>query len=182
MRARLVFIVAAILLVGAFAALNWSEFMRMSPLSFGGAVSEAPLGFIMLCILGVTLLAFLISSAAQESRNLADYGRHARALEAQRELADRAEASRFTDLRTHMETLLRENRQREAIAATEFEKAIVQSQRDIRTQLEQMNQAMATQLRDFETRFDSRIERLNVPAFDATGRPVEVPIRDRVKL
>jgi hypothetical protein len=65
MRARLLFLVVAILLVAGFAALNWSEFMRPAPLSFGTQVVDAPLGLIMLGILGVTLLVFLISSAMQ---------------------------------------------------------------------------------------------------------------------
>ena len=35
MRARLVLLLVAILLVAGFAALNWGEFMRTSPLNFG---------------------------------------------------------------------------------------------------------------------------------------------------
>ena len=75
-----------------------------------------------------------------------EHRRHAKALEAQRVLADKAEASRFTDLRQYLDTHLRESRQREAIAATEFEKAMVQSQRELRSQLEQMNRTLAARL------------------------------------
>ena len=115
MRARLLFIIVAILLVAGFAAQNWPEFQRTAPLNFGVVVSNAPLGVILLGVLLVSLLVFLISSAVQESRHLMEHRRHAKSLEAQRDLADKAEASRFTDLRQHIDTHLRESRQREAI-------------------------------------------------------------------
>ena len=72
MRARLIFIVIAIVLVGGFAAQNWGEFNQASPLTFGVVQSEAPLGLILLGVLGITLLVFLFSSAMQESRSRAN--------------------------------------------------------------------------------------------------------------
>jgi hypothetical protein len=181
MRARLIFIFVAILLLAGFSALNWSEINRTAPLSFGVITAQARPGLILLGLLVLTLAVFLVSSATQEARYLMEHRRHAKALEAQRILADTAEASRFTDLRQHLDTHLRENRQREAIAATEFEKAMVQSQRELRTQLEQMNHALATRLGEIESRIDSRLEQVN-PAADVTPRPVDVPLRDRVKV
>jgi uncharacterized integral membrane protein len=177
MRARLIFIVVAILLLAGFSALNWSEINRSVPLSFGVITAQAPLGSILLGLLVLTLAVFLISSATQEARYLMEHRRHAKALEAQRVLADTAEASRFTDLRQHLDTHLRENRQREAIAATEFEKAMVQSQRELRTELEQMSRALVARLGEI----DSRLERFNPPV-DVNARPADVPLRDRVKV
>jgi uncharacterized integral membrane protein len=181
MRARLIFIFVAILLLAAFSALNWSEFNRTVPLSFGVISFQAPLGLILLGLLALTLGVFLVSSATQEARYLLEHRRHAKALDAQRVLADTAEASRFTDLRQHLDTHLRENRQREAIAATEFEKAMVQSQRELRTQLEQMNQALVARMGEIESRIDSRLERGN-PAVDVSPRPADTLPRDRVKV
>jgi len=177
MRARLIFIVVAIVLLAAFSALNWSEITRAAPLSFGVITAQAPLGLILLVVLGLTLAVFLISSATQEARYLMEHRRHAKALEAQRVLADTAEASRFTDLRQYLDTHLRENRQREAIADTEFEKAMVQSQRELRGELEQMNKTLAAWLGEVE----SRLER-STPAVDVSSRPADVPLRDRVKV
>jgi uncharacterized integral membrane protein len=165
MRARVVVLVAAILLVAAFAALNWSEFQRTTPLSFGVAVVDAPLGMIMLALLGLSLVAFLLASAASETRNLVESRQHARELERQRELADRAEASRFTELRQHLDAQLKELRQRDAIAATELEKSRLESQRELRTQLDAMNRVLATRLAELETRLESRAVRLD-PAGD----------------
>jgi len=177
MRARLIFIFVAILLLAGFSALNWSEFNRTAPLSFGVITAQAPLGLILLGLLALTLAVFLVASATQEARYLMEHRRHAKALEAQRVLADTAEASRFTDLRQYLDTHLRENRQREAIADTEFEKAMVQSQRELRAELEQMNKTLAAHL----GAIDSRLERSN-PAVDVSSRPADVPLRDRVKV
>ena len=112
MRARLIILVLAILAVAGFAALNWSEFLRTTPLSFGLVVAEAPFGLILLGMLAVALVAFLVVSGTQQTRYLVEAHQHAKALAAQRELADKAEASRFTDLRQHMDVQLRESRQR----------------------------------------------------------------------
>src|SRR5512132_1330505 len=81
MRARLLFIIVAIVLVAGFAAQNWPEFQRTAPLNFGVVVSNAPLGTILLGILLLSLVLFLISSAAQESRHLVEHRRYARNLE-----------------------------------------------------------------------------------------------------
>jgi signal transduction histidine kinase len=158
MRARLIILVTAILLVAGFAALNWSEFLRQAPLSFGLFVMDASLGLILLSVLGITLLAFLASSAHLRTVNLLDHRQHSKALEAQRDLADKAEASRFTELRQHLDTQLRELQQRDVIAATERDKAMAQSQRELRAQLELMNKTLATRLAEIEARVSGRVD------------------------
>jgi uncharacterized integral membrane protein len=156
MRARLVFIVLALILVAGFAMLNWSEFGRPTPLNFGIAAITMPLGVLMLGVFGIVLAVFLVSSAVQESRYLLEHRRHTRALQEQRDLAEKAEASRYTDLRQHFDTQLRESRQRETIAATEFERTLMQSQRELRTQIEQLQNLVATRLTDLELRLGPR--------------------------
>ena len=179
MRARLLFIVLAIVLVGGFAAQNWPQVMTTSTLDFGVVRTEASLGGILLGALAITLLVFLVSSAIQESRNLIEWNRHSKALQAQRDLADRAEASRFTDLRQHIDATLRETRQRETITSSEFEKAMLQSQREMRAQLEQMNRTLASRLGNPEGRFDSRLHDTPAPrnigdVHPGDGRPLDV--------
>ncbi|MDB5875136.1 MAG: hypothetical protein JWQ07_4578 [Ramlibacter sp.] len=178
MRARLIFIVAAIVLVFGFAALNWSELSRTAPLSFGVFVTEASVGLVMLAILGITLLAFLFSSAMHESRHMLLSHRHTKALQAQRDLADKAEASRFTDLRQLLDTHMRESResrQQLALAASEAEKAMAQTQRELRNQIEQMSRVFAGRLSELEGRMDTRLERMQHPVTDTTPRePVKL--------
>jgi DNA anti-recombination protein RmuC len=176
MRARLLFLVVAILVVAGFAAQNWPEFMRTAPLNFGVVVEEAPLGLIMLVVFGITLLAFLFSSAMQESRYLSESRRHAKSLQAQRDLAEKAEASRFTELRQQLDTHLRENRQRETIAGSELERAMIQSQREMRNQLDVINRTLDGRLTELESRLEARLERLQPVA------PADLAPREHVKV
>lgn len=176
MRARLLFIFVAIVLVVGFAAQNWPEFQRTAPLNFGVVVSSAPLGVIMLGVLLLTLVVFLVSSAAQESRHLVEHRRYSRSLEAQRDLAEKAEASRFSELRQYFDTHLRESRQRDAVVGTEFEKSMLQSQRELRNQLEQINRTLVGQLADLESRLDARLPRQ--PAATPAAAPVDVPLEE----
>ena len=172
MRTRGILFVLAILLVAAFAALNWSEIARSVPLSFGFFVMNAPLGAILLGLLALAAVAFAVSSAAIRTQALVDSRTHHKTLEAQRTLADKAEASRFIELRNHLDAQLRELRERDAIAATEFQKAMVNSQRELRTQLEQMHRTLATRLNEMDTRAGY------VPAAVAPVRPD--PLREEV--
>ena len=169
MRARLLFIVLAGLVVAGLAALNWGEVTRVSRLNFGLILTDAPLAGILLAILAITLVVFLVSRAIQESRNLIAWNRHAKELQAQRDLADKAEASRFTDLRQHIDSTLRDTRQREALAGGEFEKSMLQSHRDLRAQLDAMNRTLLARMAELESRMDHRAAVVD-PA---------VPVRDR---
>lgn len=183
MRARLLFIVLAGVLVAGLAALNWGEVTRTSRLNFGLILTDAPLAGILLAILAVTLVVFLVSSAIQESRNLIAWNRHAKELQAQRDLADKAEASRFTDLRQHIDSTLRESRQRDALAGGEFEKSMLQSHRELRAQLDAMNRTLLARLAELEARVDHRTAVVDggVPARDrALGevRPGDVHAAD----
>lgn len=169
MRARLLFIILAGVLVAGLAALNWGEVTRTSRLNFGLILTDAPLAGILLAILAVTLVVFLVSSAIQESRNLIAWNRHAKELQAQRDLADKAEASRFTDLRQHIDSTLRESRQRDSLAGGEFEKSMLQSHRELRAQLDAMNRTLLARLAELESRVDHRAAVVDpVPARDRT--------------
>lgn len=183
MRARLVFIVLALAVVGGVAALNWPQFSRIESLSFGVFTTEASVGMFMLIVFGLTILVMVLSSAVQESRYMMESNRHAKALQTQRDLADKAEASRFTELRQYLDTHLRDGRQREAITATEFEKAMVQSQRELRTQLDTMTRSLDARLAALESRLDARVDRDRLgdavrPSTAASSREAEMTARE----
>ncbi|MDB5900966.1 MAG: hypothetical protein JWP22_3069 [Ramlibacter sp.] len=159
---RTAVLVIAILLVAGFAALNWGEIVRNAPLSFGLFVMDAPLGAILLGLLAVTLVLFLASTAAMRTQSLMDYRAHQKNLDAQRELADKAEASRFVDLRQHLDTHLRAMGERDTFAAAEFDKALQANQRELRTQMEQINRTISARLNELEHRLETRFERMGV--------------------
>lgn len=96
---RTLLILLFIALIAGFAALNWAAFNTPVPLSLGVATVEAPLGLLMLGLVVAVALAFLAYVALFQGRLLLENRRHAKELQAQRQLADQAEASRFTELR-----------------------------------------------------------------------------------
>jgi len=155
MRSRLILLVVAILLVAAFAALNWSEVIRPAPLLFGPIVADAPLGAILLGLLALAVVGFALSAGAIRTGALLESRHHYKELEAQRLLADKAEASRFTELRTYLEENLREMRDRDNLRTTEF-------QRELRAQTETTNRMLAARLNELEHRMDTRFEGMGV--------------------
>lgn len=99
MPVRTLLILLFIALVAGFAALNWTVFVAPVPVSLAVTTVEAPLGLLMLALLVLVALAFLAYVALFQGRLLLENRRHAKELQAQRLLADQAEASRFTELR-----------------------------------------------------------------------------------
>lgn len=96
-------LLVVVLLIAALAALNWGLLVAPTLMSLGFMQTNAPFGLIMLgltVLLGVLLIAYVVylqSSVLLETR------RHNREMQTQRDLADKAEASRFTELRNFLE-------------------------------------------------------------------------------
>ncbi len=105
MRMRTILLIAFILLIAAFVALNWSEFMQPTQLSVGFAIFQAPLGLVMVLLLALALVVFMLASAYQQTLYLLESRKFTKDMAAQRELADKAEASRFTELRQVLEQM-----------------------------------------------------------------------------
>jgi uncharacterized protein HemX len=103
MRARTLIVLLMIALVAVFTVLNWGVFVTPTALSLGFMSVDAPLGLVMLALLALLVLAFAIYMALWQSTVLAETRAHTKELQAQRELADQAEASRFTELRAALQ-------------------------------------------------------------------------------
>jgi uncharacterized integral membrane protein len=99
-RALVFFLV--LVLVGLFALINWTAFSALTPLSLGVTTVQAPLGLIMLGFIAFLCVLFTVWVISLQAGALMESRRQTRELQAQRDLADRAEASRFTELRTEL--------------------------------------------------------------------------------
>jgi hypothetical protein len=113
MKLRTLLIILALAALTAFVAANWGAFLATTTLSLGITTIEAPLGLVMLILLGAFALAFVAFTAYMQTSAVRESRRNAREVQAQRELADRAEASRFTELRTFLESQLQQLSARE---------------------------------------------------------------------
>ena len=103
MNSRTLVLLLIVAATAALAVLNWTALSEPSPISLGVTTVDAPLGLIMLgltVLLGVFFIAYVLSL---QGPVLLDTRRHTKEMQAQRELADKAEASRFTELRAFLE-------------------------------------------------------------------------------
>ena len=147
MRIRMTLLLVATLLTAVFVALNWPEFVRPTPVSLGVTIVDMPLPLILLVALLLALLAGMGNAAWNDARHDRELGLHMRELQAQRNLADKAEASRFTELRHYMDLQVTEARQREAVNYEALQATLIKGQRDMQTSVEMMAARLATQTR-----------------------------------
>ena len=143
MRTKILLLIIGIVLIAAFGVLNVDEFTRTSTLNFGFTTMQLPLGLVMTILVIAILLIFLLTTLYMHSTNLIETRKYAKELTIQRELADKAEASRFTDLRRYMETqaALATNQSSDTIAA--IDRRIVQTEKLLLQRLEQTDNTNA---------------------------------------
>jgi hypothetical protein len=156
MRLRTIVLVLAIVLVAAFVALNVDEFMRVSVLSLGVTTIQVSLGLVMLVLLVVATLIFLGNTLYMQSSNLLETRRYARELNTQRELADKAEASRFTELRSYLEVQALAAQQREAAISTALGERFAAQQKALLARIEQTDNSLAAYMGQLEDRLERR--------------------------
>lgn len=103
MSARTLFALLVLLLLVLFSWLNWGEITKPTSLSLGLTRVEAPLGLVLVVALGVVSLLYLIFTIGLETAALLEVRRYARELLHYKKLAEEAEQSRYTELRSYLE-------------------------------------------------------------------------------
>ena len=147
MRFRTLFLFVVLALTVLFALLNWPAFTAPTTLSLVFGTVEAPLGLVMLgvvLVLGAMCLAYLVyvqGSALMDSR------RHAKELQVHRDLVERAETSRFTELHNFVNAELRKMEEMQA-----------DSRSLLLARIEQMEQRTRTMLQETGRVLEERIE------------------------
>jgi hypothetical protein len=85
-------------LAALFVVLNWRVFAGPAKLNLLLTSAEVPVGAVMLTLLALTLLVLWIVVGSWQGTLIMEFRRQAKELQAQRLLAESAEASRFTEL------------------------------------------------------------------------------------
>ena len=165
LRTLLISLVLGVVVV--FALLNWSVFTAPTALSIGFTTVEAPLGLILLGAIGALTLLFLIYLVYLQATALMESRQYSRELKNQRELADRAEESRFTELRSSLETELRRIANQMADSNTAMNTRLDGLAHDLRSAIEQSTNSLSAYIGEIE----DRLERTG-------GRLKENPTRD----
>ena len=100
MRVRSMLVLVAAGLAALFVVLNWRVFAGPAKLNLLLTSAEVPVGAVMLLLLALTLLVLWIVVGSWQGTLIMEFRRQAKELQAQRLLAESAEASRFTELGT----------------------------------------------------------------------------------
>ena len=146
-----------LVLLGAlilFAAINWTAFVTPFKLSVVFTTVEAPLGLVLLGIVGLLTLMFLIYLVFLQSSSLLESRRQARELQNQREIAEQAEASRFSQLRSYLEAelqaLARQNDNEQAALLAKLDAL----ERGLRSTVEQSVNSLAAYLGEIDDKLE----------------------------
>ena len=174
MRFRTILMILAILLVAGFVALNVDEFTRVSVLRLGVTTIQLPLGLVMLALLVATLLIFMASALYMQSKHVLEARTHTRELNTQRELADKAEASRFTELRAYLEEQTLAEQRRESALGTVLADRFAQQQQVLLARMEQTDNTLAAYMGQLEDRLANRPGMIT---HDITDRRDSTPFR-----
>jgi len=157
MRIRSILLLLAVLLTTAFVALNLEEFNRLSLLSLGFTSVQAPLAMIMLMILGAALLIFVLLSGFAKSAYLIENRRMSRELKAQRELADKAETSRFNELQQYLAAESHAMADREAETTLRMDERLARLQEDLELRIEQSTNTLTACIGELEDRLEQTV-------------------------
>lgn len=146
MRIRTFILLIAVLLIAAFAAINWSAFMAPTPLTLGFVDFQAPLGVVMLVLTTILAALFLIYIVTLQTGVIMDARRQAKELEASRTLADKAEASRFNDLRLYLEGEIDKLDARQQATVAALSASLERIERELKTSIEENSNSLAAYL------------------------------------
>ncbi|EKD22305.1 MAG: hypothetical protein ACD_87C00056G0001 [uncultured bacterium] len=152
MHIRTLFVALVLGVMVIFAAINWSSFMAPTTLSLLFATIQAPLGLIMLGVTALLTALFLLLIAYMQASLLMDTRRHARELQAQRTLAEQAEASRIAELRSYLEAELPKLTKEIAESQTVVETRLDRLDKDLQSVVEQAGNTLAAYIGELEDR------------------------------
>jgi type III secretory pathway component EscR len=161
MRLRTLMMLIVLGAIAAFAAVNWTAFTTPTTLSLVFAVVQAPLGLIMLAIAALITVLFLVFVVYLQTSVILETRRYGRELQSQRELADKAEASRFTELRGFLDAELSTLAARVAEIKSGTDTRLDQLERDLRASVEQTGNTLAAYIGELEDRVERGISGTN---------------------
>ncbi|WP_428420728.1 LapA family protein [Methylibium sp.] len=154
MNLRALAIVAVVVALVLFALLNWPAFIAPTALNLGVATVNAPLGLIMLVATGVLVGLFLVYIVFQQAGVIFEARRYAKELKAHRELADTAEASRFTELRLFLDAELRKIEAQNAAATRELGARIERLEQQLQDRLAESTRTLSAHVGEVDDKLD----------------------------
>ncbi len=166
MSLRTVVLLVVLAVLAIFTALNWTAFTTPTTLSLVFATVQAPLGLLMLVVSGLLAALFLLYVVYLQSTVILEARKSARELQAQRQLADEAEASRFTELRAFLEARISKLEVDVAQSRSAAQSGLDRLATDLRGTIEETGTVLTAYIAEVE----DRLERRMGPSPDAPPR------------
>lgn len=152
MKFRSLFLIVVLAAIGGFTVLNWSVIMAPTTLSLGLSQVQAPLGLILLALMGLLIAVFLLYLVYLQTTVMFDARSHAKELQSNRKLADQAEASRFTELRGFLESELKNQAATDKALEAGLLVRLEQLEHDLRLAIEQSGNSLAATVAEMDDR------------------------------
>lgn len=157
MRVLHFFSVLVALMLAVFAVLNWAVLLTPAELSLGLANIQAPLGLMLLAALVIVTALALLYILVQQTGMMRELRQSERELRVQRELADKAEASRFSELQQHLDRLQTQWLARTETLQASLLAAQVEGVQQLVQRLDQDGRSLSAQLGEIEDKLDRRL-------------------------
>ena len=154
MKVRTLLLLMVLLAIVIFTALNWTVITTPTTLSLLVATVEAPLGLIMLGLLLLLTGVFTIFAGYQQTSTLLEARQQTKALEAQRKLADQAEASRITELQNLLNSALLRLEQQSVESRQATAARLDRLEQDLRAAVAQEGTTLSAYIGQLEDRLD----------------------------
>lgn len=148
----LIFILSVLVI---FAAINWSAIIEPTPISLIFTTVQAPLGLILLTITALLAVFFLTFVVYMQSSILMERQRLSRDLETQRQLANQAEASRFSELRAYLETELQQLATSNQDMQNHVETRLTSLEQTLNATIEQTGNTLSAYIGELEDRLEN---------------------------
>lgn len=153
---RSVLLLVIALVIALLAMLNWATLAAPTDVSLGVTVVQAPLGLIMLGLTVLLAILFVAYVVYLQGSVLVETRRHTKEMQTQRDLADKAEASRFTELRNFLETQENTHMSRNADRHAALLARVEQLEASVRLRADQTDNTVAAHIGQLEDRLDRR--------------------------
>ncbi len=153
-RNLLLLVILGVLVI--FAAINWAAIVTPTAISLLFTSIEAPLGLVLLSITALLVVIFLGFVVQMQASIMTDRRRLMIDLNDQRELANQAEASRFTDLQTFLQAELEKLATQNQAVRNGLELQLNTLEQKLSTTIEQSANSLSAYIGELEDRLENK--------------------------
>jgi len=154
MQLRNILLIFVLSLLAIFVAINWVAIMAPASISLIFTTIQAPLGLILIAITALLAVFFLGFIVYMQSSVMLERQRLLRDLEAQRELANQAEVSRLSELRTYLENELQQLNVRRQESQHAMEARLAQLEQALSSSIEQTGNTLSAYIGELDDRLE----------------------------